>query len=177
MQKNWYMVYTKPNLEKKVAASIKKRKIESFLPLNKTQIPSFRKISTSYKILFPTLVFVRLGENEIAHIKSIDGVINLIYWKGAPATVQDEEIEVIKEFTESYQDIEVERSKVNLNEEARIIGGAIHSISGNTLTIKNTKVKVNLSSIGFTLVASISPEEETYNKEVSFAQNHPLLQS
>ena len=177
MQKNWYMVYTRPKWEKKVVASLTKRKIENFFPVNNSkQLTYLKKIKIQHEPLFESYVFVNATESDLPGIKSIDGVVNFIYWKGKPAIVQAEEIEVIKEFTTDHQDIRLEKTKVNVNDVAKVIDAAKYSIDGNVLTIKNTIVKVNLPSIGFTLTAKVETESSLHQK-VSFGQKDLLLQS
>ena len=46
----------------------------------------------------------------------MNGVVNLVYWKGKPAVIKKEEIEMIKEFIADYQDIRVEKTTVNIKE-------------------------------------------------------------
>jgi hypothetical protein len=48
-------------------------------------------------------------------------------------------------------------------------------MSGNLLTVKNTMVKVNLPSLGITLVADV--ETETMHTELSFGKRDLILQS
>ena len=177
MQKNWYMVYTKPKWEKKVVATLIKRKIENFFPVNNSkQVTYLKKIKIQQEPLFESYVFVNAIESDLSGIKLINGVVNFIYWKGKPAIVQPEEIEVIKEFTNDHQNIRLEKTKVNLNDTAKVIDGAKYSIDGNILTIKNTIVKVNLPSIGFTLSAKVETENSLHQK-VSFGDKKLLLQS
>ncbi len=176
MQKNWYMVYTKPKWEKKVSATLTKRKIENFSPVNNKQITYFRKIKIQQEPLFESYVFVNLMENEISKIKTIDGVVNLIYWKGKPAMVQPEEIEIIKEFTADHQNIELQKTRVNLNDVAKVIDGARYSMDGNILTVKNTTAKVNLPSIGFTLCAKVETGIPLH-RATSFGEKDLMLQS
>ncbi len=47
MQKNWYIIYTKPKCEKKVAAFLTKKKIENFLPLQWKEITYVQKKKNS----------------------------------------------------------------------------------------------------------------------------------
>src|ERR1700759_2085013 len=62
--KNWYVVYTKPRWEKKVAKQLEQKKIEHYCPLNKVQ----RQWSDRKKIilepLFSCYVFVCLDETQ-----------------------------------------------------------------------------------------------------------------
>ncbi len=94
-------------------------------------------------------------------------VINFVFWKGQPAIVQNNEIDAIKEFTREYQDIRIEKTTVDLSGIVRMVDRPKYSVEGNLITLKNTKVKVNLSSLGFTMIAEIIPED-SLNKEVAF---------
>lgn len=175
MQKNWYIIYTKPKCEKKVATTFTKRKIENFFPVNCKQINTLRRRKVHEEPLFDSYVFVNIPESDIHKIKMIDGVLNLVYWKGKPATIHDNEIEVMKEFTTDYQDIKVEKARVNPEDVARVIDGPKYSMDGNVLTVKNTTVKVNLPSIGFTMIAEVATEN-VLGREVSFGNKDLLLQ-
>jgi transcription antitermination factor NusG len=176
MQKNWYIVYTKPRCEKKVALTFTRRKIENFLPVNTKQIKSFRKNRMQQEPLFDSYVFANLVEKDINKIKMIDGVVNIVYWKGKPAIIQEDEIEVMKEFVTDHQNIKLEKSRINLNDIARVIDGPEYLMEGNILTVKNTTVKVNLPSIGFTMIAEIASENRL-GREVSFGSKSLLFQS
>jgi transcription antitermination factor NusG len=176
MQKNWYILYTKPKWEKKVAASLSKRKIENFFPVNCTQVNLYSKVRTCREPLFESYIFVNIKESEFEKVKSVYGVLNFVYWKGKPAIIQEEEIEVIKEFITDHQNIKLEKTKVNVNDVAKVIDGSKYSMTGNILTVKNTMVKVNLPSLGFTLVANVEIETPL-RTELSFGKRDLILQS
>jgi len=163
-------------MEKKVAASLSKRKIENFFPVNSQQISSYSKVRTSHVPLFQSYIFVKIMENEFEKVRSVFGVLNFVYWKGKPAIIQEEEIEVLKDFTTDHQNIKLEKSKVNINDVAKVIDGSKYSMSGNVLTVKNTTVKVNLPSLGFTLVANVDTESPLHT-EISFGKRDLILQS
>jgi len=115
-------------------------------------------------------------ESEFEKVKSVYGILNFVYWKGKPAIIQEEEIEVIREFITDHQNIKLEKTKVNLNDVAKVIDGSKYSMTGNVLTVKNTIVKVNLPSLGFTLVANIETETPL-RTELSFGKRDLILQS
>jgi transcription antitermination factor NusG len=170
------MVYTKPKWEKKVSAALTKRKIENFLPFNRKQVTYLRKVKTEQEALFPSYVFVNTTETEICKLKFIEGIVSLIFWKGKPAIIPAEEIELIKDFTTQHQNIALEKTKVNVNEVASAIDGSRYSMTGNVLTIKNTVMKVNLPSIGFTLTAKVDTEN-SQPRTISFGEKDLMLQS
>ncbi len=176
MQNNWYIIYTKPKWEKKVSIALNRRKIENFLPLQNKQIFSFRRIKTAEQPLFENYVFVKIEEIEMSRLKNIAGIINIVYWKGEPAKIQQDEIEMLKDFIGQYDKITLQKTKIDENHVARLIKDFSYLKSGNVLTIKNTVAKINLPSIGFTLAAKadITGKVKT---ERSFGQKKLLFQS
>ncbi|MEO9070472.1 MAG: UpxY family transcription antiterminator [Ginsengibacter sp.] len=176
MQKNWYIIYTKPRCEQKVAATFSKKKIENFLPVNCKQGKSIWKSKLVYEPLFNSYIFANITETEIAKIRTVEGVVNFVYWKGEPATIHENEIEAIKEFTNDYQDIHLEKTFINPDEEVKVIDGPKYSMDGNLLMIKNTAIKVNLPSIGFAMVAKID-SENGIGREISFGNKELIFQS
>ena len=177
MQNNWYIIYTRPHWEKKVASSLKKRKIEVFLPLQHKQLTSFTRIKSTEEPLFQNYVFAKVTENEMFKLKDINGVINLVYWKGEPAKIKHYEIEILKDFIREYDNITLEKTKINIYQEARVLDDSRYSISGNVLTIKNTYTKINLPSLGVRLVAKAGSTHTIIETENAFGGRALLLQS
>lgn len=175
MQKNWYIVYTKTKCEKKVSNLLTKKKVENFCPLNCKQILQFRKSKFIYEPLFNSYVFVYTNENEINSLKQIENVVNVVYWKGRPAIIQEEEINEIKEFVSDHQNIRLEKSNVSLTDEASTLNQPNYSIDGNIVMIKNKFIKVNLPSLGFAMIAEIE-REGIIGRKISFGSQELLLQ-
>jgi len=111
-----------------------------------------------YESLFSCNVFVYIDESEIDLVKHLNNVINLVYWKGQPAIVHDEEIEEIREFVAYHHNIRLERSGVNVNSLASVIEPPSYSVDGNVVMIKNKFIKVDLPSLGYRLVAEMEGE-------------------
>lgn len=159
MQKNWYAVYTKPQCEKKIASLFTKWKIENFCPLNNYVNSDVAwKSKMVCEPLFKSYVFVFISEDQIARIKKVEGVVNFLYWLGKPAVIKNEEIEVIKEFANDYQDIKIQPIKVDMNAAIQIIDEPSYKMEGKFISIKSKTMKVKLPSIGYVLIAEIEKE-------------------
>ena len=152
-----------------------KRKIENFCPINRTRITQFRRSKIVYEPLFNSYVFAYVYENEIKILKNTEHVLNMVYWKGSPAIVQSEEIEEIKAFVSDHENIKLERSEINLNSEAFLVERPAYAIDGNVVMIKNKSVKINLPSLGFTLIAEMEGES-VIGREVTFGNTQFSLQ-
>jgi transcription antitermination factor NusG len=176
MQKNWYVVYTKPKCEKKVAILLTRKKIEILLPLNCIKIQSFRSSKILKDPLFKSYVFVHVIGNEINLVKQTEGVISLLHWMGEPAVIKEDEITAIKEFTNDYKNIVLERTEVNTNDIAGRVDGPAYSMGGKVFTLTNKTVKVNLPSLGYIMVATME-DEGVFAREAIMLQNNSFSPS
>ena len=167
MQKNWYIIYTRPNAEKKVSTALARRKIESYVPMNSKSISHAKKTKIQKKPLFQSYVFANISEAEIPFITSLHNFINFVYWKQHPVNLTNEEILLIKEFTTNYTDIKVQKIEVNINNSAKAIDVSQRSFSGNVLTIKNTITKVIFPKIGVCIFAETENEKMLHAKVIS----------
>jgi transcription antitermination factor NusG len=152
---NWYAVYTKPRWEKKVAELLTRKKIENYCPLNRVHRQWSDRKKVILEPLFTSYVFVRIEESNQLPVRITDGVLNFVYWLGKPAIVRDEEIELIKRFLNEHENVQVEKSYVNLNDRVRIINGPLMMREGNVLEVKHKTVKVLLPTLGYTLIAEV----------------------
>ncbi|WP_205509190.1 transcription termination/antitermination protein NusG [Longitalea arenae] len=149
----WYALYTRPRWEKKVAELLEIKEIENYCPLQKSE----RNWSDRKKIilepLFKSYVMVRLAPKAHIPVLQTDGVLGFVTFQGKPAIIRDEEIEAVKQFLKDYENIQVERIDVNINDEVTIINGPLMQQKGQVMEVNNRLVKVMLPSLGFALVA------------------------
>lgn len=155
MNEKWYAVYTKPRWEKKVAENFSSKQISSYCPLNKV----VRQWSDRKKIvhtpLFTSYVFVRINETQIGEVKKTDGVINLLYWLGKPAVIQDEEIETIIQFLQNHNNVQVKKTDFSLNEKVKFTSGTLIDQEGTIVSIKSNTIKVALPSLQYVMFAEV----------------------
>ncbi len=176
MQKNWYVLYTKADCEKKVALQLSKKKIDNFCPLVLTKAHFLRRTKIQSKPLFRSHVFVYISEKEMEIVKQVSGVINFLFWKGTPAVIFHEEVLTIKEFCNDYDEIEATKIAVDIKDSARIIDGPVYSTDGKILAVKNRTVKAYLPSLGYILVARLK-DETIFGKEATIVQSNSFSHS
>ncbi|MBX2933026.1 MAG: UpxY family transcription antiterminator [Ferruginibacter sp.] len=177
MQKNWHAVYTKPQSEKKVAALLRKKKIEVYVPMVYVKVNTFMGHKFVFEPLFKSIVFVNVEQQDVNTLKQTSGVINLLYWLGKPAIIAEPEITAIKEFIENYKDIKLMPSYVNKKEEISLDNdGAAYSIDGRLYAVKNKSIKVNLPSLGYSLVAEMD-ESGIFVQEIPGLNNYRFAHS
>jgi hypothetical protein len=169
MHKHWHILYTKAKCEKRVAALLAKKEIKNFCPLHCRQINRFGRVKLIYEPLFSCYVFAYIDYTEIKLVKQLHDVINLVYWKGQPAIVHNEEIEEISEFVTHHQEIRLERHQINVNSPRIGHRTPSYSVDGNIVMIKNKFIKVTLPSLGYILVSKME-EQEVIGRNMSALQ-------
>jgi transcription antitermination factor NusG len=126
MDKKWYAIYVNSRHEKKVASLLESKLVEIFLPLQKkTKQWSDRK-KIVLEPLFTSYLFVRIQETEKEKVRETSGVLNFVYWLGKPAVVRDEEIEIIRNFIDEFENIEVESDRLEISSNIRIESGPFY---------------------------------------------------
>lgn len=147
---NWYAVYTRPRCEKKVAESFTKKKIESYYPINRIARQKGSK-KVAQLPLFASYVFARLNEVQLQDVRKIDGVINLVYWLGAPIVVRDIEVEMMRRFLHEHTDVRFETIPIDPKAIVKI---SQEPFDDEELSENLKTVKLLLPSLGYSLVAS-----------------------
>ena len=155
MNKKWYLVCTKPQRDKKVAAQLTKKKIENFYPLNRIVKIERNKARISFEPLLPSFVFVYISEAEINAIRNINSIINFIYWLENPAVFKEDEIETIRSFTTQFSNINLGKMNVDSNGRAEAIRGYHNDFNNNSKKESNIKdtYKLLLPSLGYIMMA------------------------
>lgn len=154
-QKKWYAVYTKPRWEKKVHSLFIEKGLVSYCPLNKVRKRWSDRLKLVEEPLFKSYVFVQVQENEQQQVRSINGVLNFVYWNGKPAIVKEEEIDTIRKFLNEYSDVEVKPMNLQANQAVMVKRGLLMNNTGRIRRLMNNKVEVEIESLGYTLVASL----------------------
>lgn len=154
----WYVLYTKPRWEKKVAEILSNKNIETYCPVSKVQRQWHDRKKIIHEPLFTSYVFVQASVIQHGIIRQAPGVLNFVHWLGKPAIVRNEEIEAIKRFLNDYEYVQLERTAVNLHDRVRITHGPLMNREGNIVEIMHHTVKVILPSLGYQLVAQIQKE-------------------
>ena len=153
---SWYVVYTKPRWEKKVAESLKKKGVMQYCPLNRAQKQWHDRKKIVDEPLFTSYVFVRITKDQHSRIKEMAGIVNFVHWLGKPAIVKDEEIDAIRSFLNEYKTVSVEKTSVNINDVVKITQGPLIHREGRIVQVNNNSVKVELPSIGYSLIAQVN---------------------
>jgi transcription antitermination factor NusG len=166
MEKQWYIVYTKPRTEKKVSDVLTRKNIENYFPLNRVASDWNANKKIIEVPLFTCYIFVRATVRQLFELKKITGVVNLVYWLGKPVIIDDSEISMIKSFLSDH--INVTTKKITLGiDTLRKYDTSIVEQEGSLMTVKNKKINVVLPSLGYIMTAEV----ETSNVRIISSAN------
>jgi len=147
----WYVVYTKPKWEKKVAEQLINLGVECYCPLiTKVQQWSDRKKKVEVP-LFNAYVFVQVEEKERNLVFQSVGVVRYLFWLGKPAIVRDEEIATIKNWLASPDKCDISIDAFQIGDKITLESGPFIAQEGIVQEITNSHYVLVLESLGCTL--------------------------
>lgn len=152
---NWYVVYTKPKWEKKVAEQLRNVGVECYCPLIiKIHQWSDRKKKVEVP-LFNSYVFVRLADKDRNLVFQSAGAVRYLFWLGKPAIVRDDEINTIKNWLDKPNKGEVTITTLQVGDKITLDSGPFTSQEAVIQEVKNTHYVLVLESLGCVLKMSI----------------------
>jgi transcription antitermination factor NusG len=96
LEPKWYVVYTRPKSEKKVASSITEMGIESYLPMHKVVRQWSDRKKKMEAPLFSSYVFVKVDDVRRRLLFSINELLKFVSIEGKPVVISENEILTIK---------------------------------------------------------------------------------
>jgi transcriptional antiterminator RfaH len=148
---SWYVVYTKPKWEKKVAEQLCKLGIENYCPLvTKVRQWSDRKKKVEVP-LFNSYVFVQLAESDRNLVFQSAGVVRYLFWLGKPAIVRDEEINTIKNWLDKPNKLDLTVVPFQIGDKITLDSGPFSNQEAIVKEVTNSHYVLVLESLGCTL--------------------------
>ena len=150
MEKKWFVVYTKPQQELKVATQLSAMGITNYCPtITLVKQYSDRKKKVT-KPLLSSYVLVELEENQRNKVFSCSGIVRYLFFLGKPAVVPAFEIDLMQDHLNGvYNDIKV--TTLSVGDSHTITQGPFSGISGRVVQSDKTKVKLELASLGMSI--------------------------
>ena len=96
LESRWHVAYVVTRHEKVVAQELRRRSVESFLPVYHA-IHYWNKRRAQVELpLFPSYVFVRMTSQERLRVLQVPAVVHLVTFNGLPASIPEEEMEGLR---------------------------------------------------------------------------------
>ena len=147
MEKKWFIVFTRPQQELKVATQLSAMGITNYCPtitLIKQYSDRKKKVT---KPLLSSYVMVELEEKEREKVFTCNGIVRYLFFLGKPAVVPTSDITLMQNHLNGvYNDSKV--TTLSVGDLHTIIEGPFSGVSGRVVETNNTKVKLELASLG-----------------------------
>ena len=148
---NWYVLYTKPRNEKKVAVNLESLGGTVFCPMISVVKHWSDRKKTVKEPLLTSYVFVKLEEKDRELVFKVSGVVRYLFWLGKPAIVKDSEILAIKELLhEKYEKVFI--TGIQPGTKTKIEEGVFKGQLATFIEQKGNKSILILDSLGMTLI-------------------------
>lgn len=144
----WYVLYTKPRQEKKVADALNAMEIEAYCPLI-TVVKQWSDRKKKVQLpLIASYVFVRIEEHKRDEVFRISGIVRYLFWLGKPAIVRAIEIEALQKslagVVDSFEVIAIQKDAVYTISE-----GPFQGLEGVVKNVNATTIQLLLVDLGF----------------------------
>jgi transcriptional antiterminator RfaH len=157
--KNWYVLYTKPRHEKKVAERLTAAGHKVYCPLQKV----VRKWSDRTKVveepLFKGYVFILIEDHKRDEVFTYPGTVRYLFWLRRPAVVREEEIATIQKWLGHYDQERISVTDITPGTYVRITSGKFMNEEGILLDTSNSKALVQLPELGIQLSLDLTQNE------------------
>jgi len=135
-EQRWYAAYTCANHEKRVAAELRARSVEHFVPLyNSVRRWKDRRVLLDLP-LFPGYVFVRLALRDKLRVLQVPSLVRLVSFNGQPAALSNDEMEALRgSLTERLN--AQPHAYLNVGRRVRVVSGPLTGLEGIIVRKKN----------------------------------------
>lgn len=143
----WFVIYTKPQFEIKVEKTLQNIGIRAYCPVyNQIKQYSDRKKKV-VKPLLRSYVLVNINDKDRDKVFSVPGVVRYLFWLGKPATVREEEIELMKNnLSGTYESIKI--TELKKGDVYNIKEGPFKGQVGKVVNLFKKRIKLELPSLG-----------------------------
>lgn len=157
--KNWYVLYTKPRHEKKVAERLTGAGYTVYCPLQKVVRKWSDRIKVVEEPLFKGYVFIQIEVHKRDEVFAFPGTVRYLFWLRRPAIVREEEIATIQKWLGHYDHERLSVTDVTPGSYVRITSGKFMNEEGILLDTSSSKALVQLKELGIQLSLDLTQNE------------------
>ena len=136
----WYLIYTKPHQERKVANQLSEMNIQSYLPLKLERRKWSDRIKIIHSPIFPSYVFVQLKSvQEFFDGLSAEGSCCYVKFGNEAARMREDEIEAIRMIETNGENIEIADNSFQIGQHLVIQHGPLNGFPCEVIQYKGRK--------------------------------------
>ena len=158
-EKNWYVLYTKPRQEKKVAERLSEAGYTTYCPLCKVKRQWSDRTKLVEEPLFRSYIFIHIEDHKREEVFTFHGTVRYLFWLRKPALVRSAEIETIQKWLGHYNHDSLEVEDITPGTLVRITSGQFMNKEAILLDQSRNKVVVQLKELGIQLSMDLHNNE------------------
>lgn len=154
---HWFVGFTKPSHEKKVAEALEKMGVEYYLPVQKVRRRWSDRIKVLDKMVIPRMIFIRTTLQErVSYLELISGLYAFMSVKGpyTPVIVPDKQMADFKFMVDNANaEVLFETRPLAPGDPVEVMTGQLAGIRGELVRVDGAKyVAIRLGTLGAALV-------------------------
>ena len=162
---HWHIIYVREKWEKKTSAYLQKKGIDFFCPFQKAERPIYNIRIHSGEPILPGYVFVKTNTNKLHRLKSLPGVLSIVYWLDKPAHIREEDMSAFQEFLNNHSISKTERIRLNFEAHTTIINIIRDNRGSNADELISYTSIFEFPAIGYAFIAeNIQMDAVTYSQ-------------
>ncbi len=149
----WYAFYVKPRHEKKVSGRLSERVVseqngvEIFCPMKEERVKWSDRWKTVTKPYIPGYIFAKVTEKQRFEILNDRSVFRTVCWKGRPAKIRDEEIDIVKRMIGDPDLEDLSLKPLQPGDRVEVTGGELANVNGVVVSLKGNRAMILLESM------------------------------
>ena len=157
--KNWYVLYTKPRHEKRVAERLMDAGYTAYCPLYKVKRQWSDRTKVVEEPLFRSYIFIHIEDHKREEVFTFPGTVRYLFWLRKPAVVRPVEIEAIQKWLGHYDHRSLEVEDITPGTLVRITSGQFMNEEAILLDQSRNKAVVQLKELGIQLSLDLHNNE------------------
>ena len=146
--KSWYVLYTKPRHEKKLAERLQSEGWTVYCPLKKTTKQWSDRKKVVEEALFPSFIFIQCYEQDRDQLFVQTSAVRYLYWLRKPAVVRSEEIESIRHWMGEVNHASITVESIPAGSKVRLSAGPLMGRLGKVEEHRGDQVILVLDQLG-----------------------------
>ena len=153
--KSWYVLYTKPRHEKKLAERLQSEGWTVYCPLTTTTKQWSDRKKVVKEPLFKGYLFIQVEDQLRDEVFNYTGAVRYLFWLRRPAIVLESEIRTIQKWLGQYNHSDIDITHILPGDFVRITSGPFSGEQAVLLDKTNQKAVVQLKELGIQLTLSL----------------------
>ncbi|MDA8566762.1 UpxY family transcription antiterminator [Schleiferiaceae bacterium] len=145
--KSWYVLYTKPRHEKKLAERLISEGWTVYCPLKKVVKQWSDRKKVVQEALFPSFIFIQCRDKDRNKVFQNVSAVRYLYWLGRPAEVRADDIQSIRHWMGEVYHQANNIECISVGSSVRLDAGPLMGRKGKIVEYRGVQVTVLLEQL------------------------------